>query len=153
MLYIFDADGTLRRCTVLGQPCPNRPDEWELLPGVQKKLATIDWSSNRFAIASNQGGVALGFLTLQAAADMLHETASAAMELCASGADPIIAICPHAHASRCACRKPAPGLISELMVLAATTAEETVFIGDQESDREAAERAGVRFAWAKDFFG
>jgi len=71
MLYIFDADGTLRRCTVLGQPCPNRPDEWELLPGVQKKLATIDWSSNRFAIASNQGGVALGFLTLQAAADML----------------------------------------------------------------------------------
>lgn len=30
-LIIFDADGTLRRCTVPGQPCPNKDGEWELM--------------------------------------------------------------------------------------------------------------------------
>jgi len=29
-LVIFDADGTLRRCTVPGQPCPNTPNDLTL---------------------------------------------------------------------------------------------------------------------------
>lgn len=40
-LIIFDADGTLRRCTVPGQPCPNKADEWELMPGAKERLATL----------------------------------------------------------------------------------------------------------------
>jgi phosphoglycolate phosphatase-like HAD superfamily hydrolase len=31
-------------------------------------------------------------------------------------------------------------------------AEDTVFIGNQESDRQAAARAGTAFIWAADFF-
>ena len=31
-LVVFDADGTLRRTTVPGQPCPRASDQWELLP-------------------------------------------------------------------------------------------------------------------------
>lgn len=37
-LIMFDADGTLRRCTVPGQPCPNNPDEWELMPNIKETL-------------------------------------------------------------------------------------------------------------------
>jgi histidinol phosphatase-like enzyme len=44
-LIIFDADGTLRYCTVDGQPCPNRPDEWRLYPDVTSKLAEFNWTS------------------------------------------------------------------------------------------------------------
>jgi histidinol phosphatase-like enzyme len=65
-LYIFDADGTLRGCTVPGQPCPNRPGEWELLPGVRERLARIGWDERagpHFAVATNQGGVGLGYFT------------------------------------------------------------------------------------------
>lgn len=62
-LIILDADGTLRRTTVPGLPCPNAPDEWELIPGVRERLAEIDWTTTHFAIVSNQGGVALGYLT------------------------------------------------------------------------------------------
>jgi hypothetical protein len=39
-LYLFDADGTLRRTTVEGQPCPNRPYEWELMPNVSKEVTS-----------------------------------------------------------------------------------------------------------------
>ena len=31
--------------------------------------------------------------------------------------------------------------------------EETLFVGDMESDRFAAENAGCDFQWARDFFG
>jgi phosphoglycolate phosphatase-like HAD superfamily hydrolase len=31
--------------------------------------------------------------------------------------------------------------------------EETIFIGDMETDRQAAEAAGVKFIWAWEFFG
>ena len=70
-LYIFDADGTLRRTTVEGLPCPNRPGEWELIPGVRGRLAEIDWGRARFGVASNQGGVGLGYLSLAAARGLL----------------------------------------------------------------------------------
>jgi histidinol phosphatase-like enzyme len=54
-LYVFDADGTLRRTTVPGLPCPNRPGEWELIPGVRERLARIGWGQGgaRFGVATN----------------------------------------------------------------------------------------------------
>ena len=60
-LFIFDADGTLRRCTVPGQPCPNQPGEWELLPNVVETLHHYDWRVRDYAIVSNQGGIGLGY--------------------------------------------------------------------------------------------
>ena len=60
-LYIFDADGTLRRTTVEGLPCPNKPGDWELMPGVRGRLAEIARAASgggvHFGVASNQGGV------------------------------------------------------------------------------------------------
>lgn len=50
-------------------------------------------------------------------------------------------------------RKPAPGMLTDLMAETGIRADETVFIGDQETDRQAAEAAGCRFSWAWDFFG
>src|SRR3954469_23765035 len=74
-LIIFDADGTLRRTTVEGLPCPNRPGEWELIPGVRERLGEIDWGAGgaRFGVASNQGGVGVGYLSLTAARRLLEE--------------------------------------------------------------------------------
>jgi len=46
-LIIFDADGTLRCCTVPGQVCPNADNQWELLPNVKEKLSEIDWGVSR----------------------------------------------------------------------------------------------------------
>ena len=150
-LYVFDADGTLRRTTVPGQPCPNKPGEWELIPGVRERLAQIDWTRAGFGVASNQGGVGTGYMSQEAAYQLLFDMAAAAL----GSAPPAgsIEMCPHAPYLNCPCRKPKPLMLRRLMRRFRTTKGETLFVGDMERDKEAARRAGVRFLWAHEFFG
>ena len=150
-LYIFDADGTLRRTTVEGQPCPNKPGEWELIPGVRERLSQIDWTRAGFGVASNQGGVGTGYMSHEAAYHLLFDMAAAAL----GSAPPAgsIQMCPHAPHTNCPCRKPKPLMLRRLMHRFRATKGETLFVGDMERDEEAARGAGVRFLWAHEFFG
>lgn len=154
-LIIFDADSTLRRCTVPGQPCPNRPDEWELMPGVRERLAAL--GRRYVAVVSNQGGVALGLLSSSMAISLLSDMAQEAftdeqMRTCR------IYICPHNPKASCRCRKPSPLMLYQAMECAEPSGPgispvETLYVGDMQSDKEAADRAGVDFLWAWQFFG
>jgi len=152
-LVVFDADGTLRRTLVAGQPCPLAPGEWELMPRVRETLATVDWRRRelRVGVASNQDWIGYGHLARAMGERLLHDAIAAAT----SGAarDPIVRLCPHVPEDHCTCRKPAPGMLLEIMATADARATETLFVGDMEIDAEAARRAGVRFRWASDFFG
>jgi D-glycero-D-manno-heptose 1,7-bisphosphate phosphatase len=151
-LYIFDADGTLRRTRVPGQPCPRDTDEWELLPDVAPRLRDIRWGDDgaRLGIASNQDQVAYGHLTAAMAHALLMD-----MAVAATGHTPpadAVVFCPHALEAPCDCRKPAPGLLLRIMSHYGARAAETLFVGDSPVDAEAARRAGVAFTWAHDFF-
>jgi hypothetical protein len=78
-LYVFDADGTLRRTRVPGQPCPRSPEEWELLPDVVARLAAIPFEDGiELGIASNQDQVAYGHLSAAMARALLAELADQA---------------------------------------------------------------------------
>src|SRR4051794_12721950 len=72
-LLIFDADDTLRRTIIAGKSCPDGPGEWELLPRVRDVLSAISWDRDGYSlgIASNQGGVASGYLTRENASRLL----------------------------------------------------------------------------------
>lgn len=150
-LYIFDADGTLRRSTVAGQPCPNDDGQWELMPNVRERLAAIDWSAARFGIATNQGGVGLGYLSYATARRLLVQMVVEAfgVERAPAGA---IEICPHAPHLKCACRKPHPTMLLRLMRRFRVNEDQTLYVGDMDRDAEAARHAGVRFMWADEFF-
>ena len=153
-LYIFDADGTLRRTTVEGLPCPNRPGEWELIPGVRERLSRISWGEGgaRFGVASNQGGVGLGYLSLAAARGLLEEMVVEAFGVRAAPPGSI-QLCPHAPHLGCPCRKPQPGMLVRLMRRFGARPDETLFVGDMDKDEGAARAAGTRFMWAHEFFG
>ncbi|HEX8338163.1 MAG TPA: HAD-IIIA family hydrolase [Pyrinomonadaceae bacterium] len=151
-LYIFDADGTLRRTTVEGLPCPNRPGEWELIPGVRERLAEIDWGRARFGVASNQGGVGLGYLSLAAARRLLGDMVVEAFGV-TKPPPGSVELCPHAPHAGCPCRKPGPEMLLRLMRRFDVKPEETLFVGDMDKDEGAARAAGTRFAWAHEFFG
>jgi D-glycero-D-manno-heptose 1,7-bisphosphate phosphatase len=151
-LYIFDADGTLRWTTVPGQPCPNRPGEWKLMPNVKEILSHMNWGplGLLLGVASNQGGVALGYLTKAMAYQLIEATLVEAIGFVPPGT--IIAMCvcpPEAH---CECRKPNPGMLLRIMQILDVDPQETLYIGDLAIDREAARRAGVAFMWAHEFF-
>jgi D-glycero-D-manno-heptose 1,7-bisphosphate phosphatase len=152
----FDADGTLRRCTIPGQPCPNKPGEYELLPKVEATLALYDWGATGCSIISNQAGIALGYLCETTARFLLQETLALATD-CPIGPGQVL-LCPHALTAGCACRKPAPGMLIKAETWWYSRGllhgpGQCLFVGDMDSDREAAERAGIVFCWAKDFFG
>jgi histidinol-phosphate phosphatase family protein len=152
-LLILDRDGTLNRS--LGDRPPNRPEEVELLPGVAttlRRYAALGW---RMAVITNQGGVAFGYQS-ERQARAIHRCVLEALpvELDASY------LCPHhpkgtipEYAIQCPNRKPRPGSILDVLARFDLEARDCLFVGDQPTDREAAEAAGVPFQWAPDFFG
>jgi D-glycero-D-manno-heptose 1,7-bisphosphate phosphatase len=150
-LLVFDADGTLRRTTVPGQPCPNAPHEWELIAGVREQLAVIDWDRIAFGLCSNQGGVGMGLLSALVARTMLEQLALDATGR--SWPEEAVQMCPHAPRAGCRCRKPEPEMLRRIMRHYHAEADETLYVGDLESDERTAERAGVRFTYAARFFG
>ncbi len=152
-LLIFDADGTLRWTTVEGQPCPNGPDEWRLMPNVREILSAIPWEEEgyRIGVASNQGGVAAGYLSQEVAYQLLVDMLVEAIGYLPS--ESYIELCTCPATVDCTCRKPSPGMLVRILERSGTPAVNALYVGDLEKDREAAERAGIDFMWAKDFFG
>ena len=76
MLYIFDKDGTLVRelpDPKIGTRPANTPEEQELLPGVLSKIVSLKAEGHRIAIASNQGGVSWGFMSMAQAYDVMND--------------------------------------------------------------------------------
>jgi D-glycero-D-manno-heptose 1,7-bisphosphate phosphatase len=123
------------------------------MPQVREKLRSMDWTEGgaKLGIASNQNGVALGYLTQETARQLIVETLMAAL-----GSLPhetVIEMCVCHPGVQCRCRKPAPGMLLDIMQKLKAEPADTLYIGDLELDREAAARAGTRFAWAWDFFG
>lgn len=171
-MMLFDADSTLRRCTVPGQPCPNADGEWELMPNVTETLGKYHWSFVDFSggmfpgICTNQGGVDSGFLSKESCDAMLYQLWCACFfpDLTYS-AEHNIHVCYHTPQAGCLCRKPAPLLLYEAMNVALKTwrrrhdpfadlfTRDVLYVGDMPSDLEAAQRAGVDFSWAATFFG
>lgn len=152
-LLFLDRDGTLNRS--LGLRPPNDRHEVELLPGVGATLhnyASQGWS---LVIVTNQGGVAFGYLTEQQARSV-HASVLEALpvEIDASY------ICPHhpegtisRYATDCPNRKPATGAIRNALDTFGADARQCLFVGDQETDRQAASVCGIEFRWASEFFG
>jgi D-glycero-D-manno-heptose 1,7-bisphosphate phosphatase len=102
-------------------------------------------------IASNQDHVGYGHLSFQTARDLLRDLARQATGIELS--DAALQLCPHRLEIACRCRKPEPGMLTAIMDHYRVDPRGTLFVGNHETDSEAARRAGTAFAWAADFFG
>ncbi len=157
---VFDADGTVRSTTVAGHYFPRRPNEWELRPNVRERFAQIDWSEVGFGVASNQAGVALGFLSELMAHQLLVDMSREAFSLVPAMASvwtpqvskPFIQLCPHDPRGMCACRKPMPGMLTRIMAYYDVRPAETLFVGNADTDRAAAQNAGCMYQDESVFF-
>jgi D-glycero-D-manno-heptose 1,7-bisphosphate phosphatase len=114
-------------------------EEFELLPGALRALALLASAGVPVIVATNQRGIARGRMTeadLTAIHDRLHAAVSAA-----GGRLDAIYHCP--HEGDCRCRKPNPGMFEDAAAAFGLRLNETVVIGDQTSDMEAARRIGA----------
>jgi D-glycero-D-manno-heptose 1,7-bisphosphate phosphatase len=151
-LLLLDRDGTLNQR--LGSRPPNHPGEIELLPGVTSKLQQSAAKGWRIVIVTNQGGVAFGYMTEALA----HSTHQAVLDALPVEVDASY-LCPHhpsgtnpRYAINCPNRKPAAGAILDALERFGARPQDCLFVGDMETDEQAATAAGVPFVWASDFF-
>jgi len=151
-LLLLDRDGTLNES--YGTRPPNHPSEVNLLPGVSARLheyASMGW---RIVIVTNQGGVAFGYLS-EAQAHTIHQALLDALPVEVDASY----LCPHhpkgtvpRYAKACPNRKPAPGALLDALERFGAHPQECLFVGDQDTDRQAARAAGLPFEWASKFF-
>jgi D-glycero-D-manno-heptose 1,7-bisphosphate phosphatase len=140
---ILDRDGVLNREPGDGGYV-RAPEEFVWLPGVLEALSMLRGAGVRLTVATNQAGVGRGLMSAaQLAAVHAHMQAQAAA---VGGALDAVLVCPHAPEAQCLCRKPAPGLVQAAIARSGIAAGETLVIGDDGRDLEAARRAGVTAA-------
>ncbi len=151
MLYIFDKDMTLVHHHTDEKFINNIADQ-VLMPNVAEKCAKLREAGHTLAIASNQGDVAFGIMTEEEAEDIVRHAAdliqASAWAMCPHHPDGTIA----KYAIKCKCRKPGPNMIFQFVLALNYTSQDIIFIGDMETDRQAAQAAGVEFRWANEFF-
>ena len=140
---ILDRDGVLNYEAPEGGYV-REPSEFRWLPGALAGLALLHRAGLRLSVATNQAGVGRGLMSLAqlAAVHERMQTEAAAH----GGALDAVLYCPHAPEEQCACRKPAPGLIQAAVARSGIAASDSIVVGDDRRDLEAAERAGVAAA-------
>ena len=136
-LALLDRDGVINVNT---EPFVASCADWKPIPGSLDAIALLNRAGVLVAVCTNQSAVArreLCAVTL----DRIHRRMSAALASHNGHVD-LLLCCPHHRHSLCGCRKPAPGMLLRAMASFRVTPEDACFVGDSESDMEAAMRAG-----------
>jgi D-glycero-D-manno-heptose 1,7-bisphosphate phosphatase len=136
----------------------NRPEDLVFVPRAPEAIARLNACGLPVVVATNQAGVAKGFLTL-ATLDAIHERLRE--ELAARGArlDAIYA-CPHfpeatipESAQDCDCRKPGTGMLEQAARELGLNLKTSYLVGDMTADLLAGKRAGCRTILVQTGFG
>lgn len=148
----LDRDGTINKMVGF----INKPEQFELIPGVAEAIKTINKSGYLTIVITNQPVIARGECSFEEL-QIIHDKMET--ELGKEGAfiDGIY-VCPH-HTDKgfegerpdykfnCDCRKPKPGLLLQAAKEFNIDLNESYMIGDSNNDVEAGEKANVKKAF------
>ena len=146
MLAMFDRDGTIN----LDVGHLHDPNKVVLINSTVAEMRRYSMNPAwRLVVVSNQAGIAKGLYGI----DEMRAT-NEAIERLLEERDVRIDgwyYCPHHpdFTGECNCRKPAPGMLIRAMRDFNACPNNCILYGDRDSDRQAAEAAGVRFLWAE----
>lgn len=140
---ILDRDGVLNY-EARDNGYVREPGEFFWIPGALDALAMLRRAGVHLTVATNQSGVGRGLMTL-AQLEAVHERMRSEAAHHGAALDAVL-VCPHAPDEQCACRKPAPGLIKMALARSGIAPEESLVVGDDHRDLQAAARAGVEAA-------
>lgn len=136
-LILLDRDGTL----IENIPHLKEPSRVRLLPGVGEGLRELQGLGFKLIVVTNQQGIGIGYFDY----DDFVKVNQALFRALGPYNVKISKIyyCPHSAADDCGCRKPGAELILRAMRDFNADPEDTFFIGDTETDMQAARAAGV----------
>lgn len=137
-LIILDRDGVINEDS---DAYIKSPEEWRPLPGSAAAIARLNDAGYRVVVATNQSGLARGYFD-QAGLDAIHQTMAAHLESAGARLSGVY-FCPHGPDDGCACRKPAPGLIDQIVAEYGDVTG-VPMVGDSLRDLEAGVARGCR---------
>ncbi len=132
-LIILDQTGVINQSS---DAFIKTPDEWIPIPGSLDAIARLTHSGYRVVIATNQSGIGRGLLdmaTYNAINDKMYKAVNQA-----GGRIDAIFFCPHTSVEKCSCRKPAAGLLDEIMQRYGVNLKNAPAVGDSLKDLQAA---------------
>lgn len=142
-LVIFDRDDTLI------QDVPNLKSVSDIkwLPGRLELLKTLTEQSVVIAIATNQSAIGRGVVSMEEFG-LISEAIRSQLEDHGIRLWAILA-CPHLPFEMCDCRKPMPGLLDRLVEATKRSDLSVFFVGNADSDMEAAKAASSQIIGVK----
>lgn len=139
---ILDRDGVLNREAAIGWVTELYQWEWEV--GLPDALDALARSGIRVSVVTNQSCVGRGLASAKSV-DELHDWLTVQMH--SRGITMVgIFCCPHGPDNGCRCRKPLPGLLHDAIAASGVPPSETMMVGDDLSDQQAARSAGIESA-------
>jgi D-glycero-D-manno-heptose 1,7-bisphosphate phosphatase len=140
----FDRDGTLN--DDLGYV--HRFEDFHWLPGAKDAIRRLNAAGVYVFVVTNQSGVARGLFG-EDAVTALHARMREGLREIGAGIDDF-RYCPHhpgvgigPYRRICTCRKPAPGMILDLIAHWPVDKAASVMVGDKTIDVEAGQAAGI----------
>ena len=138
-LIVLDRDGVINHDS---DAYIKSPEEWQPLPGSLDAIARLAKAGYRVVVATNQSGVGRGLFDLATLA-AIHAKMNEAVAGAGGRLDAIF-FCPHAADAHCACRKPAPGMMEEILRRFHGDPAAVSAVGDSLRDLQAAVAVGMR---------
>jgi len=144
MLIILDRDGVINFESV---DYIKSPQEWHPIPGSIEAIGRLSKAGFKIVIATNQSGIARGLYTVETL-NKIHQKMLDLIKAAGGEIDRIY-FCPHHPDDSCDCRKPAPGMLKNILSDYQITEKDCVFVGDSIRDLDAAKAIGCKFILVK----
>lgn len=138
-LLILDRDGTLNK-RIPGSYLLSEK-QISLAPDISM-LSSLNNSEWEIVIATNQACISKGLISTKKVAHLTQVILQPWLQLEESD----IYICPHQDYDGCLCRKPKPGMLEEILLERPYPRNQVLFVGDSETDFQAAQASGIEFA-------
>jgi histidinol-phosphate phosphatase family protein len=133
-----DRDGTINYDTNY----VNHPDQLKLLPGAAEGIQLLNQNNILTVVASNQSGVARGYLTLKTL-ELIHRRLKVLLNRQGASLDAIY-YCPYHPEEKHTCRKPGIGMALAASKEFGIDLSRSYMIGDSQSDMEFARNLGAK---------
>ena len=138
-LVVLDRDGTINEDR---DDFVKSADEWVPLPGALEAIARLNQAGWHTVIATNQSGIGRGLFDM-AAVNAMHVKMNQLLHRLGGRVDAVF-FCPHSPQDGCACRKPLPGLFTQIAERYGVDLSDVPAVGDSARDLRAAVAAGCR---------
>lgn len=137
-LIILDRDGVINQDS---DDFIKSPEEWQPIPGSLEAISRLCQAEYKVVVISNQSGISRGLLTFNTL-NRIHQKMLEQLHGLGGEINAIF-FCPHGPEDGCECRKPAPGLFTELQQRLQCSLSGVDAVGDSMRDLQAARAASA----------